>query len=276
MTLPGLKKLHKKSYPTISPTRPELQHENRTVLITGGNRGIGFAIARAFVEARAERVIIVSRRHDAVTAAVDRVAKEAKDNGSPTLVEGRISNIADMESSSSLWMGLENDGVHVDTLILNAAALGIENTLLETGLDEVWGEQKQQGEKRRKALISLSTSVVYERHYVPPRPAYAITKLAGTDYLQQVALEISPQEMQISIFSPGIIWNDLAAGKGFDESTFPWDDGKCLPSSEAEFIHGCFVWDVEELKVLIDDGIKKNPRFLLAGIEGLSASMGST
>ncbi|KAG5793485.1 hypothetical protein H9Q69_007458 [Fusarium xylarioides] len=303
MTLPGLKELHKKSYPTISPTRPELQHENRTVLITGGNRGIGFAIARAFVEARAERVIIVSRRHDAVTAAVNKVAKEAKDNGSPTLVQGRICNIADMESTYSLWMGLENDGVHVDTLVLNAASLGIENTLLETGIDEVWGEyetnlratirftqwfhrQKQQGAKRRKALISLSTSVVYERHYVPTRPAYATTKLAGTDYLQQVALEITPQEMQISIFSPGIIWNDLAAEKGFDESTFPWDDGN-LPahfsvwaaSSEAKFIHGRFVWaawDVEELKVLIDDGIKKNPRFLLAGIEGLSASMGST
>ncbi|KAF5561618.1 peroxisomal short-chain alcohol dehydrogenase [Fusarium phyllophilum] len=272
MTLPGLKKLHKKSYPAISPTRPELQHENRTVLITGGNRGIGFAIARPFVEARAERVIIVSHCHDAVTADVDKVAKEAKDNGSPTLVEGRICNTADTESTSSLWLALENEGVHVDTLVLSAASLGIQKTLLDTGLDE--------------ALISLSTSVVYERHYVPTRPAYAITKLAGTDHLQQVALEVSPQEMQISIFSPGIIWNDLAAEKGFDESTFPWDDGKCLShfsvwatSPEAEFIHGRFVWaawDVEELKALMEDGVKKNPRFLLADIEGLSVSKGST
>ncbi|KAF4415000.1 hypothetical protein FACUT_13770 [Fusarium acutatum] len=303
MTLSALKKVHKKSYPTISPTRPELQHENRTVLITGGNRGIGLAIARAFVEARAERVIIVSRRHDAVMAAIDKIAKEAKDNGSPTIVEGRICNIADMESTSSLWLAIKKEGVHVDTLVLNAASLGVENSLLGAGLDEVWGEyetnlratidftrwfhrQKQQGAKRRKALISLSTSVVYERHYVPTRPSYAITKLAGTDYLQQVALEVSPQEMQISIFSPGIIWNDLAAEKGFDESTFPWDD-ESLPahfsvwaaSPEAEFIHGRFVWaawDVEELKALMDDGIKKNPRFLLAGIEGLSASTGST
>ncbi|KAL9565108.1 hypothetical protein ACKAV7_010753 [Fusarium commune] len=185
-------------------------------------------------------------------------------------------------------------------IVLSAASLGKNKPLLEAGRDEVWGDfetntraiidfttrfygQEAQGIETRKALISLSTCVTYMRYYATDRPSYGIKKLAGTDYLQQLALEVSPKKMQISIFHPGIIFNELAAASGMDDTTYPWDDEN-LPgnfavwaaSHEAEFIHGPLVWaawDVEELKTRIEDGVKKNPRFLMAGIKGLSTSV---
>ncbi|KAG7410597.1 hypothetical protein Forpe1208_v010670 [Fusarium oxysporum f. sp. rapae] len=251
MSLPGLKTLHKKPYHAIYPTRPELSQEGRTILITGGNSGIGFPIARSFVISKAKR-------------------------------------------------GLKDYWIQVDTLVLSAASLGKNKPLLEAGRDEVWGDfetntraiidfttrfygQEAQGIETRKALISLSTCVTYMRYYATDRPSYGIKKLAGTDYLQQLALEVSPKKMQISIFHPGIIFNELAAASGMDDTTYPWDDEN-LPgnfavwaaSHEAEFIHGPLVWaawDVEELKTRIEDGVKKNPRFLMAGIKGLSTSV---
>ncbi|UPK89801.1 hypothetical protein LCI18_000736 [Fusarium solani-melongenae] len=240
MSLPGLQTLRKKPYRTISPTRPELSQEGHTIFITGRNSGIGFSIAHAFVAARAKRVIIVSRRHDSVQAAATRLAKEAEDKGSPTMVEGRVCDVADLDSTTSLWRDLKVDGGYVDTLVLNVASL-------------VWKD--------------FNTNV-----------------RASLDF--QLAFEVKPDEMQISVSHPGIIFTEVAVTVGMDDSTYPWDDEN-LPghyvvwsaSREAEFVHGRFVWaawDVEELKDLVKDGVKKNPRFLMASIEGLSASTNGT
>ncbi|KAH7143299.1 hypothetical protein DER46DRAFT_640233 [Fusarium sp. MPI-SDFR-AT-0072] len=279
MSLPGLKTLHKKPYPTIYPTRPELSQEGRTILITGGNSGMGFSIA----------LIVASHRHDPIQAAVSKLAEEAKDSGLPTVAEGRVCDVGDLESTAALWQGLKDYWIQVDTLVLSAASLGKNKPLLEAGRDEVWGDFETNTRAiidfttRFYALISLSTCVTYMRYYATDRPSYGITKLAGTDYLQQLVLEVSPKKMQISIFHPGIIFNELAAASGMNDTTYPWDDEN-LPgnfavwaaSYETEFIHGRFVWaawDIEELKTRIEDSVKKNPRFLMAGIKGLSTSV---
>lgn len=138
MALSGLQTLHKKPYPAISPTRPELSQEGRTILITGGNSGIGFSIARAFVAAKAKRVIVVARRADSVKFAVARLAEEAEKINSPTVSEGLVCDVVDLDSTASLWSGLEDVGVYIDTLVLNAASLGNPQPLLQGGRDEVW------------------------------------------------------------------------------------------------------------------------------------------
>ncbi|KAI9034923.1 uncharacterized protein KD926_005017 [Aspergillus affinis] len=227
MALPGLQKLHKKPYLAISPTRPEISQEGCTILITGGNSGIGFSIARAFVAPKAKHVIIVARRADSVKAAVSRlVPRPGKD--SPTVVEGRE---------------LKNNAVHIDTLVLNAASLGKQKFLLEAGCDGAWQDfvtnvrsnidwaervYKREGREsgRRKSLVSDSTCVTHMRHYATDRPTYGMTKLAGTDYFQQLALEVNPEDMQITIFHPGIILTEAAARGGVDNSSYDWDDAK--------------------------------------------------
>ena len=45
---PYTKTFHSKSYPAISPTRPELSTAGKVVLITGGGSGIGPSITNAF------------------------------------------------------------------------------------------------------------------------------------------------------------------------------------------------------------------------------------
>ncbi|KAF4826565.1 hypothetical protein CGCTS75_v008959 [Colletotrichum tropicale] len=58
MNVPGLKTYHKEPYAAISPRLPELSQQDNTVLITGGSEGIGFAIAKAFIEASAKEIVI--------------------------------------------------------------------------------------------------------------------------------------------------------------------------------------------------------------------------
>lgn len=140
MSLPSLKQYHRKPYTAISPSRPELSQAGNTVVVTGGNSGIGYAIARSFVEASAKHVIILGRRREVVKSAAEKLSKEADGFGSSTVVEGKVCDISSLESTAAFWTHLQNNGIHVDVLVLNAAAGGNTAPILASGLSNVWAD----------------------------------------------------------------------------------------------------------------------------------------
>jgi NAD(P)-dependent dehydrogenase (short-subunit alcohol dehydrogenase family) len=135
--IPSVPTLHKTPYPSISPLRPELSQAGRTVLIAGGSAGIGFAIARGFVQAKASRVILLGRRHDAIQAAADKLNAECADKDATT-VTGISCDIADLKDTAKLWDHLKAQGIIVDVLVLNAAVTGSAAPILQSGLEKVW------------------------------------------------------------------------------------------------------------------------------------------
>jgi NAD(P)-dependent dehydrogenase (short-subunit alcohol dehydrogenase family) len=138
MSHPSLKQYHRKPYEAISPSRPELSQAGKTVVVTGGNSGIGYAIARGFIKASAKHVIILGRRQEVVKSAAEKLSKEAEGFGSSTVVEGKICDIASLESTAAFWEDLQRNGVFVDVLVLNAAAHGEAAPILKNGLRNVW------------------------------------------------------------------------------------------------------------------------------------------
>jgi NAD(P)-dependent dehydrogenase (short-subunit alcohol dehydrogenase family) len=59
---------------------------------------------------------------------------------------------------------------------------------------------------------------------VAARPAYTLSKLAGTLVFQVVAQNVSPKELQIVSFHPGLIYNDAWKATGLPQELF--DGGK--------------------------------------------------
>lgn len=55
-------KWHDNTYPSLSPTRPELTAQGKTIAITGGGTGIGAETARQFAAAGASRIGLFGRR----------------------------------------------------------------------------------------------------------------------------------------------------------------------------------------------------------------------
>lgn len=91
----------------------------QTVLLTGGNRGIGFAIADQLLT-RGDRVLITSRSPERGRAAVERLrgAHPGAD------ISTRTCDLSSPSSIRACAAGLVADGIRLDGLINNAGALG--------------------------------------------------------------------------------------------------------------------------------------------------------
>lgn len=126
---------HRAPYAAISPSRPELSQSGKTVLITGGNAGIGYAIAEAFSQASAAKVIILGRSARKTTDAAAQLAREHPG----THVEGLVCDVASPDAVEELWDNLQKDHLVVDVLVLNAVKISSQKPILEAGVD-IWGD----------------------------------------------------------------------------------------------------------------------------------------
>ncbi|KAL7907653.1 hypothetical protein GGI35DRAFT_486714 [Trichoderma velutinum] len=294
MGLP-IKNLRKAAYPTIDPKRPENSQAGRIVLITGGHSGIGYAISKAFISANAKRIVIFGRRADVLESAAQQLTAEAKQLGSPTVVDARSGDIAEPASVEKLFSDLKEDGITLDVLVLNAATGGTPKKMVDMPLDEFWGDyhinvrstfdliqhfyhQKSEGPKY---VVNISTVITYVWH-LSGKPTYGLTKNASLGIAQQFAQDHKAEEMQVVSFHPGAILTPMSRADGFDENSPLLWDNENLPAAlsvwaatpAAAFLHGRFIWsnwDVDELKAgegskLIDS----DPNYLRIGISGLA------
>ncbi|KAH6839465.1 hypothetical protein B0I37DRAFT_316200 [Chaetomium sp. MPI-CAGE-AT-0009] len=292
LDVPYIKATHKKPYPAISPLRPELSQAGRTVVVVGGSAGIGFAIARAFVQASASHVILTGRRETTLANAVSELQAEAN---SGTTVSSFVSDLSDLQATEKLWDGFAKQGIVVNVLVLNAMTVAEGGPLLQANLGPTWKSFEtnvrglldysqrfsKQGGQEGKFLVNVSTSAIH--NFVTERnghPIYGLTKNSGTLLMQLIADDTDPKEMQIVSFHPGGVLTPAARSVGFDESSYDFDDENLAgqfavycASEEARFLHGRFLpvwWDVDEVKKgEIRERIELDYHFLRVGVVGL-------
>ncbi|KAI1133685.1 NAD(P)-binding protein [Nemania abortiva] len=289
--------IHNNSYASISPLRPELSQAGKTVVITGGNSGIGYGIAQGFIKASAAKVIILGRRADVVASAAQKLSDEAGSAYKGEIL-GLPCDITDAGAVDALWEKFRTDGVFVDVLVLNAAGFAPLKPLLDAGTDGIWKtfdanvraqmqmterfyKQEGKGVSETKNLVHVSTASIHEfvlfgQDYL----SYGLTKHAGQLMLQLIAQDTPPEKMQIVSYHPGAIYTEAAKASGWAEDALPWDHvdlpghfGVWAASPEAKFLHGRFVWaawDVEQLKNgELRKRIDEDPTFLKIGVNGL-------
>ncbi|KAK9236925.1 hypothetical protein V1525DRAFT_419945 [Lipomyces kononenkoae] len=294
------KTIHKEPYPAILPSRPELSQAGKVVLISGGGTGIGLAIARSFVRASADTVIIVGRRPDVIATAGSNLEQEAKTAGTNTKIVARPCDLVNLAEVDAFWKDLAAQGITVDVFVANAAKFTEPKPILELGADEVWSHFEanakaplyftekfcsQPGDKQ-KFLVNVSTQAIHDTANpgVAVRPAYTLTKMAGTLLFQVIAQNTSPKKLQVISFHPGLIYND--AWKAMSASLVPelFDNvdlcsgfAVWAATKEAEFLHGRFVWaswDVEELSTGdVRKRIDEDPYFLKCSIVGINGGL---
>ncbi|KAI1806613.1 NAD(P)-binding protein [Daldinia bambusicola] len=284
---------HTSVYPSINPTRPELSQAGKTVVITGGSAGIGYNIAKSFVQAKADKVIILGRRPDKVKTAAESLNAESQG----TKVVGLSCDVGSTTAVAELWGRLAGEGTRVDVLVLNAAGTGVAETLMQQGTKGLWEAydfnvraqfdmterfyKQELGAGSRKYLIHVSSAAVHLLDSTTQRPTYAMSKHAGALTFQLMAMhEFPAKDMQVIIFHPGAIYTEACEKAGYSVDSIPWEDAS-LPAGfavwaatpEAELIHGRFVWaawDIDELQSgELGKRLREDRNFLRFGVNGI-------
>lgn len=183
-----------------------LTFEGKSVLVTGGSRGIGRAIALRFAELGAARVAISYLRND---KAAEETGKELEQAGTEALL--LRGNLGDPEKAAAL---VEEAGA-LDVLVSNAAT-GVIRPALE--LEEKHWDWTLNANAR--ALLTLT------RHAAPSMPegssivaisslgsqrvledyvVVGVSKAALEALVRYLAVELAPRGIRVNAVSAGLV-----------------------------------------------------------------------
>ncbi|KAI4125206.1 MAG: hypothetical protein LQ347_005454 [Umbilicaria vellea] len=277
---------HREPYAAIDPTLPALSVTGKTVVITGGNQGIGRAITNAFAAAGASHIAIIARNATSMAETKAFVEK----NHPATAVHAYAASITEAEKVASAFADIRSNIGEPDILIL-CAGVASDSTTLPTQFDDLFKnfEVNFKGNlivsnnflppdrpKMGKVLINISTGAAHV--YAPKRSLYGASKVAFVHVLAHMHNEEKGNGVRIMNMHPGTVLTEMARAVGLSETSgYKWDDvdlpghfAVWLASPEAAFLAGRFVWanwDVEELKARAKE-IEESLNLLKIGLIG--------
>jgi len=179
---------------------------SRSVLVTGGNRGIGRAIAEAFL-AQGDQVAVTSRGGDAPDGAF-AVACELTD---PESVIAAYDAVEAHQGPVEVLVA--NAGVTRDTLLLRMSE-DDWSEVIETNLTGSYRLVKKAARsmlRQRKGRIVLVSSVIALLGS-PGQVNYAASKAGLIGMARSLARELGSRGITVNVVAPGYVETDMTAG----------------------------------------------------------------
>jgi len=181
--------------------------DDEIALITGGGTGIGFGIAKAFVNFGA-KVIIVGRREEPLQKAVKELGHMA---------DYRVYDVTKYEKSESLIDSINQQHGQISILVNNAgmhlkkAAIDVtEEEFLQVLNVNVLGAFSLSRQVAKKMLVSSKGNILFIASMtsligIPSVTAYSAAKSAYLGMVRSLATEWSPQGIRVNAIAPGFI-----------------------------------------------------------------------
>ena len=195
----------------------------KTIVITGSTRGIGFAMARAFLR-KGNKVVISGRKSPAVEEAVQNLAKESSADN----VAGFTCDVTRFAQVQALWKQTEKKFGAIDIWVNNAGISNMQNTpwelsaqeiraVVETNvLGEMFGSKvAMQGFTKQGygAVYNMEGMGADGRSNVKGLSIYGATK-AGLRYFNNcLAAEITNSRIIAGSMQPGMVLTDMVTGQ---------------------------------------------------------------
>jgi 3-oxoacyl-[acyl-carrier protein] reductase len=191
----------------------------RAVLVTGGSRGIGAAIARAFAE-RGDRVAVHYR--EAAQAAADVAAHLPRpaQQGHVTVQADAVRAMVD--SAAAQLGGLD--------VLVNNAGIFRGHPVLESSYEEwqaawratldinlvgaanaTWCAVRHMAARGGGSIINVGSRGAYRGE--PVHPAYGASKAGVHAFGQSLAIALAPHGITVASVAPGYVGTDMTAAE---------------------------------------------------------------
>lgn len=200
--------------------------QDKVVVVTGGNSGIGFASAKLFAEEGAQ-VVITGRRADAVAAAAAEIGHGAI---------GFTGDVGSLADHDRLVAEVKEKFGRIDVYFANAgiSELATPGAVTEESYDRVFdtnvkglffGVQKALPLLSDGASIILTGSVVSIKGFDGFAP-YSATKAAIRSFARTWASELKGRGIRTNVLSPGPIETPIMGKMGLpDEALREFEQG---------------------------------------------------
>ena len=194
---------------------------NKTVLITGGSRGIGSVAARIFASAGAN--VIITYKADAIAAQNTLTSLQPGNHAMYQL------DVAEPEAIEAFFTELSKKYDHLDILV-NNAAVHLEHKLLEADFatwQTNWEEtlkanlmgpanmcyfaSRMMMKRAGGKIVNVSSRGAFRGE--PDNPAYGASKAGINSMSQSLALVLAPHNISVHTVAPGFVSTEMAAEK---------------------------------------------------------------
>ena len=191
--------------------------KEQVALVTGGSRGIGRAIVKAFA-AEGARVAFVYRGNQ---EAADSLVREVGQSGGTAL--GLQADVADPDAAQRCVERIEKEWGRFDVLVNNAGIIRDDlfvrmepeawRSVLETNLGGTYNFCRAVAytlmKQRRGRIINISS--VAAEHANPGQANYAASKGAVNALTRALAVELASRGVTVNAIAPGFIETDMSA-----------------------------------------------------------------